>query len=265
MKEKTKAMLIGLAGTYAALKLLAYATEEKPSIDDDNAYLNTAVEKEERKPSAYEQWVKPGLDSALSFFGMIALLPVYAAATAAVWLDDPGPILFKQKRVGKDKSFFMMSKFRTMKMSTPHDVPTHLLQNPEQYITRFGRFARRYSIDEACQLWDVFRHRISLVGPRPALWNQADLIAERDKYGANDIMPGITGWAQINGRDELPIEVKARYDGAYAAALKKGGWTAFRMDLRCLLGTFGKVMRHEGVLEGGPDGVREAEKESAGV
>ena len=267
MRKVKKAQTAGimLAGIYAGMKLLAAATQEKATIDDDNPYLSEEPKgNSARRASIYEQWIKPELDSVLSFFGMIALLPVYAATMAAVYLDDPGPVFFSQKRVGKDKHYFMLHKVRTMKMDTPRDVPTHLMLHPEQYITRTGSFARKCSADELPQLWDAFRHRLSLVGPRPALWNQDDLIAEREKYGANDVTPGITGWAQINGRDELSIEEKARFDGEYAAALKEDGWTAFKMDLCCLFGTFFKVLRHDGVHEGGPENCSE-ERELAGV
>lgn len=265
-KQKNgRRIAIALIGAYTGMKLLAAVTKEKPTIDDGNPYLSKNTrEGFARDPSVYERWIKPELDSVLSFCGMIALLPVYAVTAAAVWLDDPGPVFFSQKRVGKDRHFFMLHKVRTMKMSTPRDVPTHLLNHPEQFITRTGRTLREYSLDETCQLWDVYRHRMSLVGPRPALWNQDDLIAEREKYGANDVTPGITGWAQINGRDELSIEEKARFDGEYAAALKSGGWTAFKMDLRCLVGTFFKVLRHDGVHEGGPESCCE-ERELTGV
>ena len=252
--KKAGLVCAGLAGAYAVMKTLASATEEDGGIDSDNPYLAPdAGETAARRAGIYERSVKPALDSLLAFGGMAALLPAYLAVAAAIYIDDPGPVSFTQKRIGKDKRYFMLHKFRTMKMSTPHDVPTHLLKNPEQYITRFGAFARRFSVDELAQLWDVFRGRLSLVGPRPALWNQDDLIAERDRYGVNDVKPGITGWAQINGRDELSIEEKARFDGEYAKALKSGGWTAFWMDARCLFGTFFKVLRHEDVHEGGPD------------
>ncbi len=205
--KKSKAVCIILAGAYAGMRGLAAAAKEKTTIDDDNPYLKAYPKKSaERTESLYERRIKPELDSALSFFGMLALLPVYAAVAAAVYLDDPGPVFFSQKRVGKDRRYFMLHKVRTMKMDTPRDVPTHLLKHPEQYITRVGRRIRAYSVDELPQLWDVFRHKLSLVGPRPALWNQDDLVAERERYGANNVMPGITGWAQINGRDELPDE-----------------------------------------------------------
>lgn len=144
-----------------------------------------------------------------------------------------------------------MHKFRSMKMSTPHDMPTHLLEHPEQYITRVGRFLRKNSLDELPQIWDIFVGNMSIIGPRPALWNQDDLIAERDKYGANDVRPGLTGWAQINGRDELEIAEKARLDGEYVKVLKRGGMDAFLLDAKCFFRTFASVARHEGVVEGG--------------
>lgn len=264
MKKKTKMQVIGiaLASAYVGMEVLANAIKEKASIDDDNPYLAvSAMRSDLRRPeTVYEKIIKPKLDSVLSFCGMIALLPVYAVTAAAVYLDDPGPVFFSQKRIGKDKHCFMLHKFRTMKMDTPHDVPTHLLEDPEQYITGVGRFIRKYSIDELPQLWDCFRQKISLIGPRPALWNQDDLIAEREQYGANDIRPGLTGWAQINGRDELEIADKAKLDGEYVSVLKAGGWKAFFMDVKCFFGTFMSVMRHEGVMEGGT-GVAEREKE----
>ena len=266
MKRMRKLQVFGiaLAGAYAGMKVLANATKEKASIDNDNPYLTASTMQSDLKSreTAYERIIKPKLDSMLSFFGMITLFPVYAVTAAAVYLDDPGPVFFSQKRIGKGKHYFMLHKFRTMKMNTPHDVPTHLLSDPERYITRVGRFIRKYSIDELPQLWDCFRQKISLIGPRPALWNQDDLIAERDQYGANDFRPGLTGWAQINGRDELEIADKARLDGEYAAELKIGGWKAFFMDIKCFYGTFTSVMKHEGVVEGGP-GAAEREEELA--
>ena len=238
---------------YLGLKALAYLTREKASIDDENPYLsaNSDSRKPQRKETFYERFVKPELDTALSFCGMVALLPVYAVTAAAVYLDDPGPVFFSQKRVGKGGHYFMLHKFRTMRMDAPHDTPTHMLSDPDRYITRVGRFLRRYSIDELAQLWDCYRKKISLVGPRPALWNQADLIAERDKYGANDIEPGITGLAQISGRDELSIEEKARLDGEYAETLRKSSLAAFLLDCRCLMGTVFSVACCDGVVEGG--------------
>lgn len=248
-KKSKKIKLVGaaLGCAYLGLKALAYLTQEKTSIDDDNPYLSAIADNDrpKRKETIYERFVKPELDSVLSFCGMITLLPVYAVTAAAVYLDDPGPVFFSQKRIGKGKHYFMLHKFRTMRMDAPHDTPTHLLSNPEQHITRVGRIIRQYSIDELPQLWDAYRHKISLVGPRPALWNQADLIAERDKYGANDVKPGITGLAQISGRDELEIAEKAQLDGLYAKNV------TLATDVRCLFDTVGAVLGSKGVVEGG--------------
>ena len=199
----------------------------------------------------YERIFKRWIDIVLSAMGLLVLSVVYLVIAIAVYVDDPGPIFFKQKRVGKGKTFFPLHKFRSMKMSTPHDMPTHMLQNPEQYITKVGGFLRKSSLDELPQIWDIFVGNMSIIGPRPALWNQDDLIAERDKYGANDIMPGLTGWAQINGRDELEIPVKAKSDGEYTAILHEGGMKAFLFDCRCFLGTIFSVARGDGVVEGG--------------
>ena len=193
----------------------------------------------------YRKFGKRLLDILLSFCGIVVLLPVYLVIVIAIKIDDPGPVLFRQKRVGIHKSYFDIMKFRTMKVSTPKDVPTHLLQNPEQYITRVGRFLRKTSLDELPQIFQIFTGKMAIIGPRPALWNQYDLLEERDKYGANDVRPGLTGWAQINGRDELPIEVKARLDGEYVKNI------SFRFDCRCFFGTITSVLRHEGVVEGG--------------
>ena len=199
----------------------------------------------------YESIFKRWIDIVLSAMGLLVLSLVYLVIAIAVYVDDPGPIFFKQKRVGKGKTFFPLHKFRSMKMSTPHDMPTHMLKNPEQYITKVGGFLRKSSLDELPQIWDIFVGNMSIIGPRPALWNQDDLIAERDKYGANDIMPGLTGWAQINGRDELEIPVKAKFDGEYTAILHEGGMKAFLFDCRCFLGTIFSVARGDGVVEGG--------------
>lgn len=195
--------------------------------------------------TVYDKFIKRTLDAVLALCGLIVLSPIYAAICIAVYVDDPGPVLFTQKRVGKDKTYFSLHKFRSMKMDTPHDMPTHLLKDPEQYITRVGRVLRKYSLDELPQIWDIFMGHMSIIGPRPALWNQEDLIAERDKYGANGIRPGLTGWAQINGRDELEIEEKARYDGEYVRR------ESFFFDVKCFFGTIASVMKHDGVVEGG--------------
>lgn len=195
----------------------------------------------------YRTTIKRLLDIILSACGILLLSPLFLILMLAVYIDDPGPFFFRQKRVGIHQSTFYLWKFRSMKVSTPKDVPTHLLENPEQYITRVGRFLRKTSLDELPQIFQIFTGSMSIVGPRPALWNQFDLIEERDRYGANDVRPGLTGWAQINGRDELSIEEKARYDGEYVARL------SFVFDVKCFFGTFGKVLRQEDVVEGAHD------------
>ena len=193
----------------------------------------------------YQKFGKRLLDILLSGIGILALSPVYLLLALAIKIDDPGPVFFRQKRVGIHKTHFQILKFRTMKMETPGETPTHLLEEPEQYITRVGRVLRKFSLDELPQIFQIFTGKMSVIGPRPALWNQFDLIAERDKYGANDVRPGLTGWAQINGRDELPIDVKARYDGEYVQNI------SFRFDCKCFFGTILSVVRHDGVVEGG--------------
>ena len=193
----------------------------------------------------YQKFGKRLLDILLSGVGILVLSPVYLLLALAIKIDDPGPVFFRQKRVGIHKTHFQILKFRTMKMETPGETPTHLLEEPEQYITRVGRVLRKFSLDELPQIFQIFTGKMSVIGPRPALWNQFDLIAERDKYGANDVRPGLTGWAQINGRDELPIDVKARYDGEYVQNI------SFRFDCKCFFGTILSVVRHDGVVEGG--------------
>lgn len=189
--------------------------------------------------------IKQITDRILALLGIILLSPLFLALMIAVKADSPGSVFFKQKRVGIHKTHFYILKFRTMRTDTPKDMPTHLLENPEQYITKVGGFLRKTSLDELPQIINILKGDMAIVGPRPALWNQYDLIAERDKYGANDILPGLTGWAQINGRDELEIPVKAKLDGEY---VKKMG---FAMDVKCILGTFLSVIKQEGVVEGG--------------
>ena len=203
------------------------------------------------KTTKYELIVKPTIDHILSFFGLLLLSPLFIGVSIAILIDDPGPIFFTQKRIGKDKTIFKLHKFRTMKMSTPHDTPTHMLENPEQYITKVGVILRKSSLDELPQLFDIFRGKMSIIGPRPALWNQDDLAKERDKYGANGVLPGLTGWAQINGRDELEIPDKAKLDGVYVENLKKGGFRAFFFDVRCFFETIIRVTQQDGVKEGG--------------
>ena len=199
----------------------------------------------------YEKVIKRFIDIVLSFLALIVLSWLYLILIIAIKINDPGPAFFTQKRVGIHKSYFKLHKFRSMKMSTPHDIPTHQLENPEQYITKVGKFLRKSSFDELPQIWDIFIGKMSIIGPRPALWNQDDLVAERDKYGANDVKPGLTGWAQINGRDELEIPVKAKLDGDYTKKLKQGGFKAFGFDLRCFFGSIFSVLRSDGVVEGG--------------
>ncbi len=203
----------------------------------------------------YKHVIKRLFDIVLSSIAIVAFALPMLIVAIVIKIDDPGPVLFKQKRIGKNKNgeitYFMIWKYRSMKMSTPHDTPTHLLENPEQYITRIGKFIRKTSIDELPQIYQVFTGKLSCIGPRPGLWNQVNLWEEREKYGANDVKPGITGWAQINGRDELEIDVKAKLDGEYTTALDAGKFKGFTMDVKCFFGTVKSVLRAEGVVEGG--------------
>lgn len=208
----------------------------------------------------YKNFVKRLIDVVLSACGIVVLLPVWIILAIAIKIDDPGPILFRQKRIAQDKDgqkqFFQIYKYRSMKMCTPKDTPTHLLENPEQYITKVGGFLRKTSLDELPQIFNIFLGQMSIIGPRPALWNQDDLYVERAKYGANAVKPGLTGWAQINGRDELEISVKAKLDGEYVEKM------GFFFDVKCFLGTITSVLKHDGVVEGGT-GAMEKEKEEA--
>lgn len=210
------------------------------------------------KQREYMKW-KRTLDIILSFGACLVLSPVLLLLCIAIKIDSRGPVLFKQKRVGIHKTYFPIYKFRTMRIDTPKDMPTHLLENPDQYITKVGHFLRKSSLDELPQLFNILKGDMSFVGPRPALWNQYDLVAERDKYGANDVLPGLTGWAQINGRDELEIPVKAKLDGEYVRRM------SFFFDLRCFLGTFTSVLRAEGVVEGGTGEMKKRGKRRKGV
>ena len=189
--------------------------------------------------------VKRTLDFICSLLALIVLSPLFLILIIAIKIDSKGPVLFKQKRVGIHKTHFNILKFRTMRIDTPNDVPTHQLKNPEQYITKVGKFLRKTSLDELPQIWNIFVGQMSVIGPRPALWNQYDLIEERDKYGVNDVPVGLTGWAQINGRDELPIKEKAKLDGDYVKQI------GLMIDIRCFVGTIVSVLKHEGVKEGG--------------
>lgn len=204
----------------------------------------------------YEHFIKRLIDIVLSFLGIIVLsLPMLVIAVI-IKTDDPGPVLFKQKRVGNHKSHFQLYKFRSMKMSTPHDTPTHLLENPDQYLLKCGKVLRKLSLDELPQLFNILKGDMSVIGPRPALWNQYDLIEERDRYGANDVRPGLSGWAQINGRDELEIPVKAKLDGEYVEKM------SFSFDCKCFFGTIGKVLKSDGVVEGGTNALTERKEEA---
>lgn len=283
MKEQTKrniktaAAITGLAlgATYLVMRHIAkkqypdsvYANqpeEQNPVegkkvvfVEDANDSVNAdgkqghleAVDTIEHIPTFYEKYVKRGFDVVLSFGGLVVLAPVYAITALAIKTDDPGPVFFKQKRVAQNKGYFELLKFRSMSVNTPKDVPTHMLQNGG--ITKVGGFIRKTSIDELPQLWNIFRGNMSVIGPRPALWNQDYLTAERDKYGANDVKPGLTGLAQISGRDELEIPEKAKLDGVYASALKSGSISGFLMDVKMFFGSITSVLKSKGVVEGG--------------
>ena len=201
----------------------------------------------------YKRFGKRALDLLLSGLGLIVLSPLFLIISIAIKAEDPGPVFFRQKRVGIHKTYFNIVKFRSMRQDTPHDMPTHLLNDPQRWITKTGRFLRKTSLDELPQIAQIFTGKMSIIGPRPALWNQYDLIAQRDKYGANDVTPGLTGWAQVNGRDELEIEEKARLDGEYAQNI------SFGMDMKIFWMTVKNVLQGSGVVEGGP---KEMKKES---
>lgn len=192
----------------------------------------------------YKKWIKRIFDIVLSGSALFVFWPILLILMIAIKIDSKGPIFFTQKRVGIHKTYFEILKFRTMRIDTPKDVPTHLLENPEIYITKIGKFLRKTSLDEIPQLINIIKGDMSFIGPRPALYNQYDLIEERDKYQVNDILPGLTGWAQINGRDELPIEVKAKYDAEYVQNL------SFMFDIKIFFKTFLKVLNHDGIVEG---------------
>lgn len=205
----------------------------------------------------YKRFIKRAIDLILSACGILVLALPMLILVIAIKLDSPGPVFFKQKRVGIHKSHFNILKFRTMRIDTPRDMPTHLLENPEQWITKVGGFLRKTSLDELPQIFNIFVGQMSIIGPRPALWNQFDLVEERDKYGANDVPPGLTGWAQINGRDELEIPVKAKLDGVYVEK------QSFLFDCKCFLGTIFSVLKSDGVVEGGTGALKATEEEVA--
>ena len=274
MGKKKKYVLgtaAALAGTYAVLDAIAkrqraqstyegQPEEKNPLegkkvvfVEDDNDPENAdgvrghleAVGTEEVKRSTYDRVVKRGIDKFLAFGGLVMLSPVFLVTSIAIKVEDPGPVFFTQKRVGENKKYFKLHKFRSMKMDTPHDVPTHMLANPDQYITRVGKFIRAHSIDELPQIWDIFVGNMSVIGPRPALWNQDKLTALRDQYDANNIKPGLTGWAQINGRDELELEDKARLDGEYVRN------ESLAMDAKCFLESLHVFGKDDSIVEGG--------------
>lgn len=271
LKKLTLATGVALGSAFVSLSLIAKKKKGESVYDNDPGQKNSMSGKRVKfvkddtddenadgikghlievglsgsKADFYGRYVKRGIDITLSFVGLVVLSPLYAGIALAIKIDDPGPVFFTQKRVGQNKEYFKLHKFRSMKMSTPHDVPTHMLENPEQYITRVGKFLRKYSLDELPQIWDIFIGNMSVIGPRPGLWNQDLLIAERDKYGANDVKPGLTGWAQINGRDELEIPDKAKLDGEYVEK------QSFLFDVKCFFGTMRSVAGAEGVVEGG--------------
>ena len=213
----------------------------------------------------YKHFVKRLIDVVLSAMGIIFLAFPMLVVAVIIKIDSPGPVFFKQKRIAQGKKYFYIIKFRSMPITAPHDTPTHQLQNAGGMLSKWQKFMRKTSIDELPQLFCIFAGSMSIVGPRPALWNQDDLVAERDKYGANDVRPGLTGWAQINGRDELEIPVKAKLDGEYVAALNAGKCKGFAMDVKCFFGTFLSVLRSDGVVEGGTGEMKKREEEKKEV
>lgn len=226
-------------------KVIFVENDNEPENADGVRGHLEAVGESDHVPGLYEKYIKRGIDIVLSFGGLVVLSPVLLGIAIAIKIDDLGPVLFTQKRTGQSKKYFKLHKFRSMKMCTPHDKPTHMLENPEQYITKVGKFLRAHSLDELPQIWDIFIGNMSVIGPRPGLWNQDLLTAERDKYGANDVKPGLTGWAQINGRDELEISDKARLDGEYCENI------GFKMDAKVFLGSIHVFGKDDSVVEGG--------------
>lgn len=226
---------------------------DRPNADGVKGHL-VAVGNSKGKKGLYSRCIKRIIDLLVSFCGLVILSPVFLILVLAIKIDDPGPVLFTQKRLGQNKRYFKLHKFRSMKMCTPHDVPTHMLENPEQYITKVGKFLRKSSLDELPQIWDIFIGNMSIIGPRPGLWNQDLLTAERDKYDANDVTPGLTGLAQISGRDELEIPVKAKLDGEYAQKV------SFGMDVKLFFGTIVSVLKSDGVVEGGTGEMKKKEE-----
>ena len=211
----------------------------------------------------YKHFLKRLFDFILSFLAIIILAIPMLVIAIVIKIDSKGPVLFKQKRVGIHKKIFMILKFRTMRTDTPHDAPTHELSDPTKWITKVGGFLRKTSLDEIPQIFNIFVGHMSIIGPRPALWNQDDLVAERDKYGANDVKPGLTGWAQINGRDELEIPVKAKLDGEYVEKMNAGKFKGLAMDWKCFWGTIFSVIKSDGVVEGGTGEMKKQQQENS--
>lgn len=246
-------------------KVVFVETDTDPVNADGKQGHLEAVGESDYTPTFYDRYIKRGFDVVLSFGGLVVLSPLYAFAAIAIKKDDPGPAIFKQKRVAQSKGYFELMKFRSMKLDTPKNVPTHMLDNPEQYLLKSGKLFRKLSIDELPQLWNIFIGNMSVIGPRPALWNQDYLTAERDKYGANDVKPGLTGLAQAHGRDELEIPDKAKLDGEYAAALKKSSWSGFMMDVKVFMDSVKAVLKSDGVVEGGTGELHKQEEKSEKV
>lgn len=237
-------------------KVIFVENEDEPENADGARGHLEAVGNSDYRMGFYEKYIKRGIDIVLSFGGLVVLSPLLLGISLAIKIDDPGPVLFTQKRMGQNKKYFRLHKFRSMKMSTPHDVPTHMLDNPDQYITKVGKFLRTHSLDELPQIWDIFIGNMSVIGPRPGLWNQDILTAERDKYNANGVKPGLTGWAQINGRDELEIPEKAKLDGEYVSKM------GLMMDIKCFLGSVGVFAHDDSVIEGGTGEIKKNTQET---
>ena len=246
-------------------KKVVFVEDENDPVNADavRGHLEVVGERE-YSSTFYEKYIKRVIDVVLSVIGLIVFSPLLAVTAIAIKLDDPGPVIFRQKRISQGNGYFELMKFRSMRLDTPHNVPTHQLENPDMYLLRIGKLIRKLSIDELPQLLNIIKGSMSIVGPRPALWNQEFLIGERDRYGANDVRPGLTGLAQMSGRDELEIPVKAKLDGEYTAALKKSSLSGFLMDVRVFFGSILTVLKRDGVVEGRKDDAEDktAEDES---
>lgn len=242
-------------------KRVVFVEDENDPVNADavRGHLEVVGERE-YSSTFYEKYIKRVIDVVLSVIGLIVFSPLLAVTAIAIKLDDPGPVIFRQKRISRGNGYFELMKFRSMRLDTPHNVPTHQLENPDKYLLKSGKLIRKLSIDELPQLLNIIKGSMSIVGPRPALWNQEFLIGERDRYGANDVRPGLTGLAQMSGRDELEIPVKAKLDGEYTAALKKSSLSGFLMDVRVFFGSILTVLKRDGVVEGRKD---DAEDETA--